>query len=380
MRNFELETFFSKWEFSARHHMTASDLESMSVNDLLSYASAEQKEEFKNLWLGYTETWGALDLRESIAKSYDKMKKENILCLAGAGEGIYMVSRVLLDKKDHAIVIVPNYQSAETIPLEICQVSGVLLHHENNWKLDINDVKKAIKPNTKLISINFPHNPTGSTMGKEELNDLINLCRKHDIYLFSDEVYRGVEVDTSNQMPQVADIYEKGLSLNVLSKAYGLPGLRIGWIASEDKDVLLKMERYKHYLSICNSAPSERLALIALENRELIFEKNRSMLKENLKEIETFFKSYPMLFDWKTPKGGCVAFPKYIGDDGVEEFCKSLIKDSGVLLLPSSIYKSELIEAPKDHFRIGYGRNNTFKQGLVAMQEHIEKKYKDIIT
>lgn len=360
--------------------MTASDLESMSVNDLLSYASAEQKEEFKNLWLGYTETWGALDLRESIAKSYDKMKKENILCLAGAGEGIYMVSRVLLDKKDHAIVIVPNYQSAETIPLEICQVSGVLLHHENNWKLDINDVKKAIKPNTKLISINFPHNPTGSTMGKEELNDLINLCRKHDIYLFSDEVYRGVEVDTSNQMPQVADIYEKGLSLNVLSKAYGLPGLRIGWIASEDKDVLLKMERYKHYLSICNSAPSERLALIALENRELIFEKNRSMLKENLKEIETFFKSYPMLFDWKTPKGGCVAFPKYIGDDGVEEFCKSLIKDSGVLLLPSSIYKSELIEAPKDHFRIGYGRNNTFKQGLVAMQEHIEKKYKDIIT
>jgi aspartate/methionine/tyrosine aminotransferase len=379
MRNFELETFFSKWEFSARHHMTASDLESMSVNDLLSYASTEQKEEYKNLWLGYTETWGALDLREAIAKSYDKMKKENILCLAGAGEGIYMVSRVLLDKKDHAIVIVPNYQSAETIPLEVCEVSGVLLHHENNWKLDVEDVKKAIKPNTKLISINFPHNPTGSTMGKEELNDLIDLCRKNDIYLFSDEVYRGVEVDTSNQMPQIADIYEKGLSLNVLSKAYGLPGLRIGWIASADKDVLLKIERYKHYLSICNSAPSERLALIALENRELILEKNRNMLKKNLEKIESFFKSYPMLFDWKTPKGGCVAFPKYIGDDGVEKFCKSLIEESGVLLLPSSIYKSELIEVPKDHFRIGYGRNNTFKQGLVAMQEHIERKYKDII-
>jgi aspartate/methionine/tyrosine aminotransferase len=380
LRNFELEKYFSKWEFSARHHMTASDIESMTIEELLSYAKQEQKEEFQKTWLGYTETWGAPDLRETIANTYENnIQKENILCFAGAGEGIYIASRVLLNKNDHAIVVVPNYQSAETIPLEICSVSGVLLHYENNWKLDIDDIKKAIRPNTKLISINFPHNPTGSTMKDEDLKELIELCRKHNIYLFSDEVYRGVEVDKSNQMPQVGDIYEKGLSLNVLSKAYGLPGLRVGWIASQDKEILLKMERYKHYLSICNSAPSERLSIIAIENREKIFEKNRNMLRENLKTIEEFFKSYPMLFDWKTPKGGCIAYPKYIGEDGVEEFCKSLIEESGILLLPSSLYESELMNAPKNHFRIGYGRKESFNSGLKAMQEHIEKKYKDII-
>ena len=379
MRNFELEKHFSKWEFTARFHMTASDLQSMSVEELLDYGTKTQKEEFKKLYLGYTETWGARDLREAIANTYKNQKEDNILCFAGAGEGIYIAARVILERNDHAIVITPNYQSAETIPLEVCQVSGVGLRHENNWKIDIDELKYALRPNTKLISINFPHNPSGTTMGKEELDALIKLCRERNIYLFSDEVYRGVEVDPQHTMPQIADIYEKGLSLNVLSKAYGLPGLRIGWIASQDKELLLKMERYKHYLSICNSAPSEKLAIIALENQKVIFEKNRKMLAENLSLLENFFNEFPTLFDFKRPKGGCVAFPKYLGKDGVENFCSSLIEESGVLLLPSSIYKSELTPTPTHHFRIGYGRTTNFEAGLNAMREHILKKYKDEI-
>lgn len=374
MRHFELEKFFSRWEFTARFHMTASDMESLRLGELLAMADDEDRESFEQLWLGYTETWGAPDLRQQIAETYDEICPEQVLCLAGAGEGIYAAMRVLLGKKDHALVVVPNYQSAETVPLEVCQVSGVALREENGWQLDLDDVAAALRPNTRLISINFPHNPTGTIPSRATFDGLIELCRHHGLYLFSDEVYRGIELDPELRLPQVADAYEKGFSLNVMSKAYGMPGLRIGWLASRDAEALQEIERYKHYLSICNSAPSERLAVIALKHREKILERNRSILGTNLELIETFFKDHESLFHWQRPQGGCVAFPRYLGDDGVESFCRSLIEESGVLLLPSSLYRSELTTAPTDCFRIGYGRVDVFRQGLVAMREHLSKR------
>ena len=304
MRNFELEVFFSKWEFTAEHHMTASDLESLSIADLLALADDEDREGFESLWLGYTETRGAADLRAAMAETYDRMSADNILCLAGAGEGIYAVMRVLLDKDDHIIVPVPNYQSAETVPLDICAVTGVAMRCDDGsasatgWRLDIDDIKAAVRPETRMISLNFPHNPTGVLLGQKDLMDLVGFCRERGIYLFSDEVYRGVETDAAVRMPQIADVYEKGISLNVMSKAYGLPGLRVGWIASEDHDVLTRAERYKHYLSICNSAPSERLALIALKARASIIARNVGLVRKNAVLLEKLFADFPGLVDW----------------------------------------------------------------------------------
>ena len=172
-----------------------------------------------------------------------------------------------------------------------------------------------------------------------------------------------------------ASSYEKGFSLNVLSKAYGLPGLRIGWIASQDTKNLQSIERYKHFLSICNAGPSERLAMIALEHREIILSRNREIVRRNVQALETFFSSHPDRFVWIPPGGGCVAYPRYIGTDGVEFFCKSLIEESGVLLLPSSIYRSELMTAPVDHFRIGFGRDQVFRNGLQVMGRHVAERY-----
>lgn len=375
MRNFELEIHFSKWEFKAKYHMTASDVESMSLADLMSMATPEEKNDFENQWLGYTETWGAVDLRQRIAATYDTMTYKNILCFCGAEEGLYAAMRVLLSKDDHAIVVVPNYQAAETLPLEICKVTGVQLQENNNWRLDIDDVAKAIRPDTKLVSINFPNNPTGATMSADELSALVSLCRKHNIYLFSDEVYRLLELDGNKRMIQVADVYEKGLSLNVLSKAYGFPGIRIGWIASQDTELLLRLERYKHFLSICNPRPSEILAMIVLRNREQILEKNRSLLRENLSELEQFFADYPDLFEWSAPDGGCIAYPRYKGKGTVEEFCETLVEDQGVLLLPASIYRSELMETPTDRFRIGFGRRN-IETGLSVLREFLDSSNK----
>lgn len=371
MRNFQLETYFSKWEFNAKYHMTASDVESISVGELLSMAD-KSLDELSNLHLGYTETWGAPSLRYAIAGTYRNLKSENILCFAGAEEGVYTAMRVLLSRNDPAIVAVPNYQAAETIPLDICQVSGVCLDAQNNWRLDLDQVKEAIKPNTKLISVCFPNNPTGSIISKDDYKELVELCRKHGLYLFNDEVYRLLELDESKRIDQAADVYEKALSLNVMSKAYGLPGLRIGWIASQDTDLLQKLERYKHYLSICNSGPSEVIAEIALSVRAQILDRNRSLMANNLKKLEDFFQDYPDYFEWQRPDGGCIAYPRYIGPGDVEDFCTQLVKKEGVLLLPASIYHSELMNAPSDRFRIGFGRAS-IDEGIAAFRVFLEK-------
>lgn len=376
MRNFALETYFSKWEFTARHHMTASDVQSLTIEELFHLAELPP-DTLNTLYLGYTETWGAPDLRDAIAATYAHMQPANILCFAGAEEGVYAAMRVLLSSDDHAIVVVPNYQAAETLPLGICAVTGVSLDPQNSWRLNLEDVRKAIRPNTKLISVCFPNNPTGAIIPADDYAALIDICREHGVYLFCDEVNRLLELDDSKRIPQAADAYEKGISLNVMSKAYGLPGLRIGWIATQDTEVLQQLERYKHYLSICNSAPSERLSVIALGVRDKILDRNRNLMRENLTKLDAFFADYSAFFNWAHPDGGCIAYPKYTGRGDVEAFTEALIEENGVLLLPASIYRSELMDTPEDHFRIGFGRAN-IDEGLHAFRDFMDRKHNEL--
>lgn len=370
--DFRLETHFAKWEFSARYHMTASDAESLSLRDLLGMASPEDREAFEELWLGYTETFGAPDLRAAIATTYADRHADDILCFAGASEGIFAANNVLLDADSHAIVVTPNYQSHETLPLAICDATGVPLDPEDNWSLDIDRIRAAIRPNTRLVTINFPHNPTGTILPLERYTALIDLCRHHGIYILHDEIFHGLGPSGARHLPFVADIYERGLSLGVMSKSYGLPGLRIGWIACQDRDLLSRMERMKHYMSICNSAPSERLALIALKSRDRILARNNAIIDENLPKWEAFFARHPDLFEWRRPDGSCMAFPRYTGADGVEAFAKTLVEESGVLFLPSTIYSSELSPTPTDRFRLGFGRSG-LDEGLAALEAHITR-------
>lgn len=325
--DFKLETHFSKWEFKARYHMTASDAESISMRDLLAMATPEEREEFEGLWLGYTETFGALDLRETIEATFQNRIASDILCFAGASEGIFAANTVILDKDSHAIVVTPNYQSHETLPIAICEATGIPLDPDDGWSLDIDRVAAAVRPNTRLVTINFPHNPTGTILPLDRYTALIELCRKHGIYILHDEIFNGLGPTGTKHLPFVADVYERGLSLNVMSKSYGLPGLRIGWIACEDATLISKMERMKHYLSICKSGPSERLTKIALNNRHTLLARNCAIVDENLPKWDAFFARYPDLFEWQRPDGSCMAFPRYKGSDGVEAFTRSLVED-----------------------------------------------------
>jgi aspartate/methionine/tyrosine aminotransferase len=371
MRDFALEVYFSKWEFAAKYNLAGSDGENMTLAQLLALAAPEDRAAFDAVGLGYTETFGAPDLRAEIARTYDSVKPEHLLCFAGAEEGIYTAMRVLLNSDDHVIVVTPNYQAAETVPLGICEVTGVPLDIDRHWDLDLELLRAALRPNTKLISINFPNNPTGKILPRASFDALVEICRSRGIWLFSDEVYRLIERDPALRLPQAADVYERGISLNVMSKAYGLAGLRIGWLACKDRATLVKFERYKHFLSICNSAPSEVLARIALKAREKILLRNRAVVRDNLSILGEFFSDYAHLFDWREPDGGCVGFIRYKGAEGVEEFTRRLVEESGVLFLPSSIYRSDLGPVPADCLRVGFGRSHV-PAGLAVLRQWLQ--------
>lgn len=367
---FKLETYLGRWEFSARYHMTASDAQTLSVRELLALGGDAALDALLDTPLSYTEPYGAADLRAAIAATYDSCAAEDVLCFAGAEEGVYCLYRSLLGPDDHAIVVTPNYQSAETVPLSLCATTGIALDEQENWTLHIDQVAATIRPNTRVVYVNFPHNPTGKILERERFDALVTLCRRHGIWLFSDEVYRLIERDLTKRLPQAVDAYERGISLNVMSKAYGLPGLRVGWITCRDRDLLERMVRFKHYLSICNSAPSERLALVALRNKRAVVERSRTVARDGYTKVAAFLAEFPDLFETYEPDGGVVMYPRYKGTDGVEAFCQGMVEGAGAVLLPASIYASALTRTPADRFRIGYGRLN-LDDGLAAMRGYI---------
>ena len=357
--DFRLEVYLGEWEFKARHHLTASDAETMTVAELLALAAPDEREAFESLPLSYVPVRGGEELREAMASTYDSVDAPQVLAFAGAEEAMFWALQELAGPGEHAIVTVPNYQSTESVPLAAgADVSGLLLRPENGWGLDLDELESLLRPETRLVVVNFPNNPTGGGASQEAFRGLVGLCDERGIRLLSDEVYRGVELDPARTLPQAADLSETAVSLNVMSKAYGLPGLRIGWLACRDRELLARLERRKHYTSICNAGPSEALATIALRNGEALRARTRATLAENLPLFDGFFTEWEELFEWEPPAGGCVCFPRYLGDDGVEAFCRALLEEAGVVLLPAGIFASTLAEVPADRFRVGLGRRN----------------------
>jgi aspartate/methionine/tyrosine aminotransferase len=355
---FRLEVYLGRWEFAARHHLTASDAQTLTIGELLALGTEQERDEFSRAPLSYCPTWGSDALLEAIAATYSEVVPEHVLTFAGAEEAMYWAIAELAGPGRHAIVTVPNYQSMETLALAGGgDVDGLVLRPDDGWALDLDALGALLRPETTLIAVNFPNNPTGALPDRATFDALVQLCENNGIRLLSDEVYRGLELDPSRTLPQAADLSPSAISMNVMSKAYGLPGLRIGWLACRDRALLQRLERRKHYTSICNAAPSELLAAIALRNGERIRERNREIIAGNVPRFEAFFADWQQLFEFEPPAGGCVCFPRYRGQDGVEALCRDAVEQAGVLLLPASIYESQLGSVPTDRFRIGVGRD-----------------------
>jgi aspartate/methionine/tyrosine aminotransferase len=376
LRTFRLEEFLGAWEFKAKYHLTASDAQSVTVAELLAMEGDAGREGLLALPLCYTEIWGGLEVRQAIADTYERVDAEHVMTFAGAEEALFWAVQEFVGPGDHAIVAVPCYQSMETVTVATgAEVTPLVMRPQNGWALDLQEVHDLLRPNTRLIAVNYPHNPSGYVPAEVDFCELAALCEVRGIRLFCDEVYRGIEVDPDVTITQAADISETAVSLNVMSKSYGLPGLRVGWLACRDRAVLERLEKRKHYTSMCNSGPSEYLSAVALRNRERIWARNRGIIAGNLPLFEDFFARWADAFEWQPPMGGCVCFPRYTAGD-VEDFCARLLHEEGVLVLPASIYRSELAETPTDRFRVGLGRVG-LEEGLQAfdafMQRHRER-------
>ncbi|NET71405.1 MAG: aminotransferase class I/II-fold pyridoxal phosphate-dependent enzyme [Sphaerospermopsis sp. SIO1G2] len=360
---FKLEEYLGEREFSAPYMFCSSDMESFSVAEILDMADTECRQIWRDLRLSYTEPKGMPLLRDEIAKIYGQsFARDQVLCFAGAEEGIYCMAHSLLDENSHAIAVVPCYQSLEAIPSSICDTTTIELTFENQWELDIEHIKAAIRPNTKLLVLNYPHNPTGAVISRDTQDALIELARKHNLWIFADEVYRLVERNPKDTLPPFAALYDKALSLGVMSKAYGMAGLRIGWVACQNQEILRDMELHKNYLSICNSAPSEVLALIALRNAKSILKRNHDIITHNFALLESFMQRQSDILDWVKPKGGCIAYLSFRTPVDTYGFAETMLEKTGLLILPARIYEQE-----KPYFRISYGRAN-----MPAMLEMFE--------
>ena len=351
---FKLERYFARWEFTAPYLLCSSDVDGYQMNDLLALADEESRAMWKNLSLGYTESAGHPLLRKEIAGLYRNISPEQVLTFAGGEEAIFVLMNVLLQTGDHAIVTWPGYQSLYTIAQSIdADVTLLPLRADEKWRLDIGELRKAVKPNTKLIVINFPHNPTGALLDRDTSAKIIEIAEENNAYLFSDEAYCFLEYDNGQRLPAVVESSARGISLGVLSKTFALAGLRVGWIATQDREILRRAAAFKDYVSICNSAPSEILGLIALRSKDTIIKRSLSIIQSNLVLLDRFFAEWSQVFSWQRPRAGSIAFPELITGQPIEEFAETLVKQEGVLLLPGTVY-----DHPSNHFRIGFGREN----------------------
>jgi aspartate/methionine/tyrosine aminotransferase len=364
---FKLERYFSKYEFNTEYLLCSSDCEALSIADLLALEEGSA-EKFQNVWLGYTESQGSPTLRKEISKVYEIIQPEDVLVHAGAEEAIFLFMHAVLKQGDHVIVHAPCYQSLTEIAKSIgCDVSHWLAREENNWALNLDELKRLLRPNTKVIVINTPHNPTGYLMSRTDFDSVNRFAQENNLFLFFDEVYRESEYDSSTRLPAACDMGEHAVSLGVTSKTYGLAGLRIGWIATKNKKIYNAMASLKDYTTICNSAPSEFLAEVAMRNRHILIERNLGIIKNNLEVMDEFFAHHSSLFTWVRPQAGSMGFPKLLTGD-IEDFCDKVVREVGVLLLPGTMY-----DDTDNHFRVGLGRKN-LPQAVEKLNEYLSNQ------
>jgi aspartate/methionine/tyrosine aminotransferase len=367
LKPFKLERYFAKYEFSTKYLLSSSDCDGLLQNDLLEMVDDETKKLWDNLSLGYTESLGHPLLREEIAKLYQGVTANDCLVIVPE-EGIYIALNSILRSGDNVICTYPGYQSLYEIAEGLgCEVTKWEPEEANCWRFNPDFLEKSIKPNTKLVIINFPHNPTGYLPTKADFQRIIDIAKKNNLYVLSDEMYRFLEYDTNDRLPSACEVYEKAVSLFGMSKTFGMAGARIGWVVTKDKELYTKMATFKDYTTICSSAPSEILSIVALRAKDKIVSKHLVRIKKNLGLFDNFFNQFKERFEWIKPKAGTIAFPKLKGDLNTLDFCQKIVNEANIMILPSTVYDYD-----DKHFRFGFGREN-MPEALEKLIEYLHK-------
>lgn len=349
---FELERYFARYEFEVPWLLCTSDCESFSMAELLAL-EPEASDRLAKLRLGYTESRGTPGLRQAISRLYATIAPENVLVYSGAEEAIFIFTHAVLRPGDHVLVHWPCYQSLSELPRSIgCEVTHWRAVEEQGWALDLGELPKLVRSNTRVLMLNLPHNPTGALLRSEEFRALVAFAEERKIVVFSDEVYRESEYDAKCRLPAACDLSPCAISLGAMSKTWGLPGLRIGWLATRNAQLLEKMMLLRDYTTICCSGPSEFLAELALCHREKLRQRNLEIIRRNLQLLEAFFARHADRFAWQRPNAGPVTFPRLRSEEAAT-FCEKLVKQAGVLLLPGTVFGDAA-----HHVRFGFGRAN----------------------
>jgi aspartate/methionine/tyrosine aminotransferase len=349
---FKLERYFAQHEFTAQHLLCSSDPESMTVKELLGFEPGSA-EGLNETWLGYTEYPGDPALRGVLSARYERIGADQIIVHTGAQEAIYSFMQSMLEPGDHMIVQMPGYQSHYAVAQAMgVSVSPWLAREAAGWAIDPDELESLVTPRTRALVLCAPHNPTGYLPSRDVFDAVVAFARRHGLWLFSDEVYRGLEHDCADRLPAACDVYERAASLGALSKTHGLAGLRVGWIATQSDEVLRRMSAFKDYLTISNSAPGEYLATIAVRHSDALIERNVGIVRSNLRVLDDFLARRAAQFEWHRPRAGTIGFVR-LRNENAGRFCSELLEHTGVLLLPST-----LVDHGDAHVRIGFGRRN----------------------
>lgn len=349
---FRLERYYAAHEFSVGYQLSSSDCETHSVHEILTMAPGSEQA-LLDLRLGYPEPPGHPELRSAIATLYDGgVRPDDLVVHCGAEEAILTFMSAALEPGDRVVVHTPCYQSLAELPRAMgCEVIEWEAREENAWRLDLGELERFASKPLKAVVVNTPHNPTGWHMERDEWDRLLAFTRDRGILLFADEVYRFLEHDPKDRLPAAADFGPHAVSLGVMSKSFGLPGLRIGWLAIRDQRLRERVMMMKDYTTIASSAPAELIAAIAIRNRDPILDRNRRIAIGNLQLLEEFFVRHASRFEWVRPAAGVIAFPR-VFDGDADELCRRAREEADVLLLPGTLYG----ERWASHFRVGFGR------------------------
>ena len=351
IKTFKVERWMDEYETKCKYNLAETCIDSLTVREIIEMAGLDVEEYMRELAdtrLTYSHIGGSPELLDGIASLYsDVIKPEHIIPMHGAIGANYHILMTLINPSDNMISVMPTYQQHYSIPESIgAEVRILNLNLENHFLPDIDKLKELVDENTRQITMNSPNNPSGSLIPKDVMEQVIEVAKSVDAYVLCDEVYRGISEDGS-YMYSVADLYEKGISVGSMSKSWSMAGVRLGWIVTRDMDLIHRCHERRDYDTISCAVIDDKLAALALANKEKIIERNREILNTNRKILDDWVNATPEVY-YQRPVAGTTALVYYKKNMPSRELCDRLIKETGVLFTPGECFEME------GAVRIGY--------------------------
>lgn len=369
---FKVEEWMNEYEKYAKYDLGNTTVQTLSLDELFELTN-ENKIDFLNSLcskkLGYGFIKGLPEFKKGVSKLYQTIEENDIVPTIGAAGANHLVFYSLIEPQDDVISVIPTYQQLYSIPASFgACVKYLHLKPENKFLPDTDELERLITHDTKLICINNPNNPTGALMSKKILAKIVDIARKANAYILSDEVYRGLNI-TEEYTPSIADMYDKGISVCSMSKVFSLAGLRLGWVACKDKNVIKSCLQHREYNMISCSITDETLAALALKHSNTIIKRNKKVIRECSLILDEWIKKEKH-FSYIKPCAGTTAMVYYDLDITSKKLCDRLAKEKGVFLTPGFCFEQEKC------FRVGYCKNpEVLAEGLAKISEFIKENF-----